>query len=194
MDSNLAYQDGWKDPLRKELLGGRVVLMAPASINHTFVSGNIYFLFAKYLKGKSCTPISDGCTVFLTDEDHFVPDVMVVCDRDKIKWDGVHGAPDLVVEVLSPGTARNDRTHKKAVYEACGVREYWLVDPSNRTIEQHLLRDGKLVLHTVYVSYTDRVLESMTEEERAAVETHFKCSLYDDLDIALDDIFSGLLP
>lgn len=84
--------------------------------------------------------------------------------------------------------------HKKAVYEASSVREYWLVDPENRTIEQHFLRDGRLELNTVYTSYPESELERMTEKERAEVETHFKCSLYDDFAIALDDIFSGLLP
>ena len=106
MNDHLAYQE----ERREELIGGKVVMMSPASVNHTFVSGNIYWLFASYLRGKKCTPISDGSTVFLTDKDHFVPDVMVVCDPDKIKSDGIYGAPDLVVEVLSPSTARNDRT------------------------------------------------------------------------------------
>ena len=130
----------------------------------------------------------------MTEEDRFVPDVMVVCDRDKIRRDGVHGAPDLVVEVLSPSTMRNDRMHKKEVYQACGVREYWLVDPENRTIEQYLLREEKLELNAVYVSIPDYELERMSEKEKAEVETHFRCSLYSDFDIALEDIFSGLLP
>ena len=190
MRDNLAYQE----ERREELIGGKVVMMSPASVNHTFVSGNIYWLFASYLRGKKCTPISDGSTVFLTDKDHFVPDVMVVCDRDKIRRDGVHGAPDLVVEVLSPSTMRNDRMGKKEVYQACGVREYWLVDPENRTIEQYLLQDGKLELNMVYASCRDDELERMSEQEKAELETHFQCSLYSDFDIALEDIFSGLLP
>ena len=146
------------------------------------------------MEGKRCTANADGTDLYLTHEDRFITYMMVVCDRDKIRRDGVHGAPDLVVEVLSPSTARNDRMHKKAVYEASGVREYWLVDPENRTMEQHFLRDGRLELNTVYTSYPESELERMTEKERAEVETHFKCSLYDDFAIALDDIFSGLLP
>ena len=151
-------------------------------------------MFETYLKGKPCTAIADGTDLYLTEEDRFVPDVMVVCDRDKIRRDGVHGAPDLVVEVLSPSTMRNDRMHKKEVYQACGVREYWLVDPENRTIEQYLLREEKLELNAVYVSIPDYELERMSEKEKAEVETHFRCSLYSDFDIALEDIFSGLLP
>ena len=191
MNSNLAYQD----ELRGELINGEVVAMSSSpTFNHNRVASRIYRAFENYLEGKRCTAIADGTDLYLTQEDRFIPDMMVVCDRDKIRRDGVHGAPDLVVEVLSPSTARNDRMHKKAVYEASGVREYWLVDPENRTIEQHFFRDGRLELNTVYTSYPESELERMTEKERAEVETHFKCSLYDDFAIALDDIFSGLLP
>ncbi len=191
MNSNLAYQE----EVREELIGGEVVAMSPRpTFNHNRVASRIFRAFDNYLDGGPCTAIADGTDLYLTEEDRFVPDMMVVCDRDKIRKDGVHGAPDLVAEVLSPGTAKNDRMHKKVVYGACGVREYWLVDPENRTIEQHLLQNGRLELHTVYVSYSEEELNRMTEQERASVETHFKCSLYDDFDIALDEIFSGLLP
>ena len=191
MSDNLAYQE----EVREELIGGEVVAMSPRPMyNHNHVAFNIAVIFDSYLRGKRCTVIPDGTDLYLTDEDRFVPDMMVVCDRDKIKRDGVHGAPDLVVEVLSPGTAKNDRMRKKEVYEACGVREYWIADPENRTIEQYLLRDGGLELSTVYASYTEREMERMSERERMEIITHFKCSLYDDFDISLDEIFSGLLP
>ena len=72
----------------------------------------------------------------------FVPDFMVVCDREKIKADGVHSAPDLVLEVLSPSTAKNDKGYKKSVYESSGVPEYWIVSPKEKSIEVYLLQDG----------------------------------------------------
>lgn len=191
MSDNLAYQE----ELREELIAGEVVAMSPRpTFNHNRVASRIYWAFENYLKDKRCTVIADGTDLYLSEKDRFIPDMMVVCDRDKIKRDGVHGAPDLVVEVLSPGTAKNDRLHKKAVYGSSGVREYWLVDPENRTIEQYLPQDGRLELNAVYVSYSEDALERMTEEERSAVETHFQSSLYDDFDISLDEIFSGLLP
>lgn len=191
MNSNLAYQEEF----REELIGGKAVAMSPRPMyNHNHIAFNIAVLFSNYLRGKPCTAIPDGTDLYLTEEDRFVPDVMVVCDRDKIRRDGVHGAPDLVVEVLSPSTMRNDRMGKKEVYQTCGVREYWLVDPENRTIEQYLLQDGKLELNMVYASCRDDELERMSEQEKAELETHFQCSLYSDFDIALEDIFSGLLP
>lgn len=188
MSDNLAYQE----ERREELIGGNVVMMSPASAEHVYTAGSIYNIFKNYLKGKNCIPFSDGLLIHLTDENKFVPDMMVVCDRSKIKSDGVHGAPDLVVEVLSPSTAKDDRTRKKEVYEACGVPEYWLVSPTDKSIEVYLLESGKYILHDVYTVRPDWVLKQMTDEERAAIVTEFKCHLYDDLIIRLDDIFGDL--
>lgn len=186
MSENLAYQE----ELREELIDGKVVAMSPRPAwNHNSVSSNIYRLFANYLYGKKCTPIADGTDLYLDEENRFIPDFMIVCDPDKIKWDGVHGAPDLVVEVLSPGTTRNDKTRKKDTYARFGVREYWLVDPINKYVEIYRLDGNEFIVHAIYVTYQDGELAQMTEGERANLETHFKCSLFDDLDIPLEEIF-----
>ena len=189
MNTNLAYQEDWNDPLRRELIGGKLVMMSPAATNHVLITRNISYLFTDYLKGKPCTPIPDGITVFLTDEDHFVPDFMVVCDPEKVKSDGIHGAPDLVVEILSPGTAHNDRGRKMDVYAKCGVREYWIVSPGEKSVEQYLQDNGRLVLKAVYAIHPEPMLARMSEKERAAVVTAFQCSLFDDLIIQLADVF-----
>lgn len=118
MSGNLAYQEGW----REELIGGKLVMMAPASAGHTYVADGILNVFRNHLKGRTCIPFGDGLLVHLTDEDKFVPDVMVVCDRSKIKRTYIDGAPDLVVEVLSPSTAKNDRGYKKAYMRAAASR------------------------------------------------------------------------
>ncbi len=188
MNTSLAYKEEY---LKEELINGQVVLMSPQPLlNHVTIINNISILFGNYLKGKTCRPFPDGAAVFLTEKDYFVPDFMVVCDPEKIKNDGIHGAPDLVVEVLSPSTAKRDRTYKKQVYEQCGVREYWLVSPNEKSVEQYLLDNDQLVLHNVYAIYPDFQLARMTDEERAeATNYQFKCSLYDDLLINLEDIF-----
>jgi len=188
MNHNLAC----KNELREELIGGELVMMAPASSGHTYVDDNILSLFKHYLKGKTCVPFGDGLLVHLTEEDAFVPDVMVVCDRSKIRRNGVYGAPDLVVEVLSPGTAKRDRGYKKTVYERSGVAEYWIVDPAGKSIEVYLLRDGRYELDGLYTLYPAEELAEMTDEEKAAVSTQFKCHLYDDLTIRLEDVFGDL--
>ena len=189
MDSNLAFQDErWE-----ELINGDIVMMAPAAVNHVLVGGNIYRIFANFLQGKSCVPIGDGVLVYFTEQDHFSPDFMVVCDRQIIKPDGIYGAPDLVVEILSPSTAKNDRGHKKEIYEKCGVREYWIVSPSDKMVEQYILQDGKFLLRETYAVMPEWMLERMKPEEREKVVSSFKCSLYDDLTISLDDIFARVI-
>ena len=188
MSENLAYQEEFA--FREELIGGKLVAMFPRPVwNHVSIAGNIYRIFANYLVGKKCRAIPDGFDLYLSNTDHFIPDMMVVCDRDKIKSNGVHGAPDLVVEVLSPSTAKNDKGHKKDVYEQCGVREYWIVSPKEKSVEVYLFQNGRYVLENLYTHYSEEELEEMSEEERAAVVTHFQCSLYDDLELSLDDIF-----
>lgn len=186
MADNLAYQEEF----REELIDGKTVMMSPRpSFNHNQVSYNIATLFANYLKGKKCTPIADGMALYLNDENHFVPDFMVVCNPDKIKNDGIYGAPDLVVEVLSPSTMKNDRGRKKNVYAQYGVLEYWLVSPGDKSIEVYCTDGSEFVLYDIYTLRPDWELAKMTEKERSEVVTHFKCSLFDDLDISLEDIF-----
>ena len=187
MNTNLAYKEEY---LKEELINGQVVLMSPqTSISHVKIIDNISTIFNIFLKGKTCQSFPDGVAVFLTEKDYFVPDFMVVCDPDKVKYNGVYGAPDLVVEVLSPSTMKNDKGYKKDVYEQCGVLEYWLVDVNNKSVEQYLLQDGKFVLNDIYVIQPDYVLDDMSEAEKAELVWDFKCSLYDDLLIHLEDVF-----
>ena len=190
MANNLAYQEDFEQKRRREIIDGQLVMMSPRpSVNHNRVVGNISWFFQNYLRGRKCEPFSDGVDLFLDEKNQFVPDFMVVCDPEKIHPDGVHGAPDLVVEVLSPSTAKSDKTIKKEVYAKCGVREYWLADPENKTVEVYLPAEGRLELHEVYALYPDWQLKQMTEEELAALPKSFQCTLFDDLDILIEDIF-----
>lgn len=177
-----------------EILGGKMVSMSPRpAINHNRIAGNIYRIFSLFLKGKSCEAFGDGVDLFLSEEDHFIPDGMVVCDKNKIRTNYISGAPDLVVEVLSPGTARNDRWHKKNAYEKAGVTEYWIVDGANKTVEVYLLKDGSYYLDNAYSLLPDYLLEQMTEKQAAELATEFKCHLFDGLIIRLEDIFDRVL-
>ena len=95
---------------------------------------------------------------------------MIICNRDIIKRDGVYGAPDLIVEVLSPFTARRDRGDKKTLYEQHGVQEY-----------------------DVYTVIPDGDWEEMTEEEKSEVALNLKVSLYDDFIINVKDVFENVI-
>lgn len=185
MDGNLAF----KEEPRYEIIGGAVVMMASPTLAHTFIAGNIYGIFRDYLRGKPCVPIQDGASLFL-DKERYEPDFMVVCDSSKIQNNkGVDGAPDLVVEILSPGSIRHDRVVKREVYERYGVREYWIVSPKEMSVEQYVLENGRLVLRNAFVHYTPQMLESLDAEEQSRLVTEFRCSLFDDLPIRLCDVF-----
>ena len=187
MNTNFAYQEEpWE-----EKLNGKIILMSPRpSINHNRVVGNIYHIFRTYLKGKTCEAFSDGVDVFITEENNVIPDAMIICNKDIIKPDGIHGAPDLIVEVLSPSTAKNDRGYKKELYERSGVKEYWIVDPTVRTIEAYLLSAEKYILDGYYGIFPD--VPGITEQERKESKKEISVSLYDDFNISLEEIFYNL--
>ena len=186
MNGNLAY----KEEPREELLGGRTYMMSSQTVNHSQIASNIYYAFRSYLKGRTCRPFNDSVDVYLTENDRVIPDAMIVCNKNIIKLDGIHGAPDLVVEVLSPGTAKNDRGYKKNLYETAGVKEYWIVDPISHSREVYILANGKFVLDDVYALYPAGA--GVTDEEREETKKEIQVSLYNDFCISLEEIFKDL--
>ena len=115
-----------------EVLDGVVYMMAPPKIRHQKLLGKVNGVFEAFFAGKSCTPYME-IGVWLSKSRRVIPDLLVVCDSDKIDDDGCNGAPDLVVEVLSPSNGDYDTGDKKALYHAHGVREYWVLDPDKGT-------------------------------------------------------------
>lgn len=173
---------------REEIING-VTMMAPApSESHNNIMANILVIFRNYLRGKHCRAYGDNIDVFLDDENHFRPDASIVCDRDKIKGDGIHGAPDLVVEILSRTTSKNDRGVKLKAYERFGVKEYWIVDPANRSIEVYLNTQVGFVLDNVYAE-KNPARDFDSEEPMLKL----KVSLYDDLIVDVRDVFAEML-
>lgn len=182
---NLAYAEDYD----VELINGREVMMSPRpAISHIRVAGNIHNIFFNFLKGKKCEAFPDA-ELHLDEENVFIPDVMIVCNPDFVKKQGIFGPPDLVVEVLSPSTAKNDMGEKKEVYEKHGVKEYWIVNPLARSVAVYLLRDGKFHLDEVYYSYTEEDWADMKEEEREKTKLFLKVSLSEDFVVFLKDIF-----
>jgi Uma2 family endonuclease len=150
----------WPDDERAELINGEIFLMAPApSRAHQGISMELSRQFANYLEGKKCKAYHAPFDVRLfeqegdnpEDVDTVVePDITIVCDLSKLDDRGCKGAPDMVVEILSPSTQRHDRLVKLGLYQRAGVREYWIVDPDSSTVQVFLQRDGSLQLHEVY--------------------------------------------
>ena len=181
--------DGFQTERVKEYINGEVVMMAPAKFFHVTVSGNLYRLFFEYLRGKTCVPIPDGLLVKLTDRDKFIPDFMVVCDRNKIKPDGIRGAPDLVAEILSRSTEYYDRGYKMRKYAQCGVREYWIIDTRLKSVEQYILKDGGFELLNLYGIPDQDELICLDEEERKEIKTRLTCAIFPEFEMDLKDIF-----
>ena len=137
----------WGDDQRWELIDGRPHAMAPAPGRfHQSISGNIYVQLKQFLRGKTCevyiSPFDVRLNADTKDNTVVQPDVLVVCDPSKLDEKGCAGAPDMVVEVLSPSTLRHDRLIKFNKYLGAGVREYWIVDPESKTVSAHILKDG----------------------------------------------------
>ncbi|MGY0691706.1 Uma2 family endonuclease [Virgibacillus sp. FSP13] len=167
---------------RAELYEGTPVFMAPASFEHENVIANMIGEFGIALKGKTCYVFGSNLQVVFPFKDEkkgkddvvVLPDISVVCDKNKLRNKRCYGAPDLVVEVLSPSTGRNDRLLKRNYYEKAGVKEYLITDYQNQAIEKYVLHENALKLEEIYSS-----------------ENHpFVSTCFPDITFSLDDIFS----
>lgn len=150
LSKNYTYADylQWKFEERIELIKGRIFKMSPApSSFHQEIAVEITRVLANYLKSKVCKVYSAPFDVRLTkkslvNEDVTTvvqPDICVVCNLSKIDQRGCIGAPDIVVEILSPGNNKIELQNKYDVYEENGVKEYWIVSPQQKTFLKYSL-------------------------------------------------------
>lgn len=190
--TSAAYAE-YEELSKIEIIDGITFMMAPSgSVGHGTSGTNLARILGNYLLGKRCRVFSDGVDVHLDEKTTLVPDVFIVCDKGKIHHDGIYGAPDFVAEVLSPSTMRRDRGVKKDAYERAGVREYWLINPIDKSIEVHILRDGKFYLDNVYVIYEDWEWKKLTPAEKEEATLKLKVSLYDDLIVDIREVFENV--
>lgn len=142
----------WEENQRIEIIDGEAVMMAPPVRIHQEISGELFFQLANYLRGKGCKVYAAPFAVRLFEKDGdrpedvdtlVEPDIAVICDPAKLDKYGCRGAPDMVVEILSPSTQRQDRFTKFSLYQRAGVREYWIVDPENKFVQSFWLEDGR---------------------------------------------------
>ena len=126
------YYDMPED-IRAELIEGQIVYMAAPSTQHQRISSHLHLIIGNYINSKhgSCEVFYAPYSVQLREEDDTVvePDIVVVCDPDKITPRGCVGAPDWIIEIVSPGSKAMDYFTKLFKYRTAGVREYWIIDP-----------------------------------------------------------------
>ena len=124
------------DGERSELIDGKIYYMAPPSRTHQRISGKLYQTIANYIDstGGKCEIYAAPFAVFLNDDDinYLEPDISVICDQSKLDDKGCHGAPDWVIEVVSPSSKPRDYMAKLFKYRNAGVMEYWIVDPDKQ--------------------------------------------------------------
>lgn len=150
----------WDENERIEIINGKIFMMAPPSSRHQEVCFELGRQFGNFLEGKQCRvyPAPFGVRLFEQDgnlpedvDTMVEPDISVVCDRNKIDKHGCKGAPDLIIEVLSPSTRRHDRLVKLNLYQQAAVREYWIADPDTQSVQVFLWDStGSLRLHEDY--------------------------------------------
>ena len=183
---NSTYEDylKWPNEERWELIYGEAWDMSPApNRKHQGILGKLFFQVEDYLKDKDCNVYIAPFDVRLPENEEnnnketdtvVQPDLLVVCDKAKLDDAGCIGAPDWIIEILSPSTAVKDLNDKYQLYEAKGVKEYWIIDPSNNFLTVYLLDiSGKYFRSGVYSS-----------------DSKVKTKIFPELNIDLKPVFS----
>ena len=170
----------WKFEERVELLKGKLFKMSVPSINHQRVSRKLSTKIDNYLEGKRCEVFSAPFDVVLKNpngEDNTVlqPDLCVVCDPEKLA-DGkrCYGAPDWVLEIVSPSNVEKELSKKMHIYEEAGVAEYWVLRPEEKELDIFVLQDNG------YIGLKPRFAGEVVSPQK-----------FPDLQINLSEIFSN---
>lgn len=161
------------DDMRVELIDGSFYYMGAPSSEHQLILGELYFIITSYIKSKK-----DMCKVFLSpynvkldndDKTMIQPDLLVVCDNDKVDEKFCNGAPDFIIEIVSKSSTHLDYIKKLNKYLDAGVREYWIVDPIQRKVTVYKFEKDEFPQN---YNFTDKI----------------KVGIYDDLVIDLEKV------
>ena len=145
----------WEGPERCQLINGEVFMMASPSVAHQTILMTISNQFYTWLRGKTCQVFFAPLDVRLFPKDDnsdntvVQPDMMVVCDENKIGKNSINGPPDLVVEIVSPSNTHRELFLKFQYYLEAGVREYWVIDPDEKKVQVHIYENGHYI-STIY--------------------------------------------
>ena len=129
---------------RYELINGKIYMMASPNVGHQNIVGEIFRKIGNYLEGKPCRAFISPLDVVLFEkvkknsQNVFQPDVFVICDPKKISKNRIYGAPDLVIEIVSPSSETFDYFKKFWLYMKYGVKEYWIINPDTKQIFAHI--------------------------------------------------------
>lgn len=168
-DNRYTSEDYWNLPegTRAELIDGKFYDMAPPSRIHQEISYQLSRVIGNYIaeKGGSCKvyPAPFAVNLDADDKNWVEPDISVICDPNKLTDRGCSGAPDLIVEIVSPSSSKMDYGKKNALYSETGVREYWIVDPTKeRVIVYRYEEDAAPTLYTFTQSITVGIYKDLS--------------------------------
>ena len=181
-DRKFTYADykAWelKPGERYEIIYGEAYAMSAPNSTHQEILMELSSQFHAFLRGKPCRvyPAAYDVRLFYeedeSDDTVVQPDISILCDKEKRGEEGCRGAPDLVVEILSPSNTKIEMQRKFKLYQEAGVREYWVVDPETKSITVHLFQGNETITHTYGNSGTAPV------------------SILPGFEITLDDVFA----
>jgi len=141
------------DTKRYELIEGELIMVPSPTTYHQRIAGNLEYVLREFMESRNLGFIYHApCDVVLSEENVFQPDIFFITrERSEIiTEENIQGPPDLVIEILSPSTAERDRTHERTLYARHGVREYWIVDPDERTVKIMILKEKGLDVVGLY--------------------------------------------
>lgn len=175
----------WQFKERVELLKGRLLPMAAPNVKHQRISSHLHIKIGSYLLQKKCDVFAAPFDVRLPLPKNKIkgnkidtvvqPDLCVICDEDKLDKQGCIGAPDLVIEILSPGNSKKEMKYKFELYQEAGVLEYWVFDPEHNAVFAYHL-------DTVTHKFVAQI-PTLTDEDV------LKSKIFDGLEITLEDVF-----
>lgn len=181
----LAASEHWRD----EKINGVIYDMSPApGYQHGIINSNIHTIIKQGLKNRICLVTMENLDLKYhpeVNDDYVCPDIMVICDRKYLKGGTYSGTPKLIVETLSPSTAKKDRSEKKDIYETAGVEEYWIVSPQG-SLEIYYLEEGKYILEQSYMLQDDK------DDDNYNAETEIYLRAFPHIKMTLGDIFEGI--
>lgn len=175
----------WPEGERWEIINGVPYMQAAPSWQHQAISGNIFGQFYEYLKDKSCQIFAapfDLCIPELNERDEEIsnvisqPDIVIICDKSKLRKTGFFGVPELIIEIISPSTAKMDKITKFNKFEKAGVKEYWIVEPEQKIVSVFVLQSNNRYGRPDVLSEDDQIV----------------VSIFPDLAIDLKLVFEGI--
>jgi len=170
----------WEGPERYQLINGEVFQMASPTVSHQGVLMELSLQFGNWLRGKPCQVFAAPLDVRLfpkkdkSDNTVVQPDLLVVCDKNKLSKGSVDGAPDLVIEIVSPSNTHSEIFLKFQYYLKAGVREYWVIDPEKKKVQVNIYDNG----HYLSTTY--------------GKSDHIAVTVLPGLNIALEDLWARI--